>query len=444
MGYESLLEPISEEEPCGVDLEEAGDNDYYNHVMPAEDLLPGSFFDSQTGAPFSRTQTIVKSHTDAIKAITPLLERSRDIRLIALNARLEILVGNLLPFCEAIVLCHDLMERFWEQVHPGADGDMMMRQNAIEAFQTRSNALLPLEFATLVRDKREGMISYRDYSIAAGDVEPREGEEPKDKETVLSALRNDENLEDVTKTHEALQASVKALKNIRNLFVEKAGHEFSPQFDALPDILNKIDGVIVEARPELLTAEVEAAEEPESDELSEASNVSSQTTAVVQLDPGEIPDHATAAAALAAIDNFFSKFEPSAPALILVRQARSLIGKPLVDALQCLLPDKTESARINLDAGLEFTLNIHTMRELSAQSEMNIDLDCDKMFEVTNRAEAISLMMGIETFFKAVEPSSPVPLLLRKARTLLNQDFSAILKEIIAITTENTDSEEDY
>ena len=41
-------------------------------------------------------------------------------------------------------------------------------------------------------------------------------------------------------------------------------------------------------------------------------------------------------------------------------------------------------------------------------------------------------MAEVEQFYKAAEPSSPVPMLLAKASSFSNRDFKAILKDLIA------------
>ena len=44
----------------------------------------------------------------------------------------------------------------------------------------------------------------------------------------------------------------------------------------------------------------------------------------------------------------------------------------------------------------------------------------------------MTLMAEVEHFYKAAEPSSPVPMLLAKASSFSNRDFNAILKDLIA------------
>jgi type VI secretion system protein ImpA len=40
-------------------------------------------------------------------------------------------------------------------------------------------------------------------------------------------------------------------------------------------------------------------------------------------------------------------------------------------------------------------------------------------------------MQATELFYRAAEPSSPIPVLLSKARTYVSKDFASILSELI-------------
>jgi type VI secretion system protein ImpA len=52
-------------------------------------------------------------------------------------------------------------------------------------------------------------------------------------------------------------------------------------------------------------------------------------------------------------------------------------------------------------------------------------------FVATSRAQAADLISSTESFFRTVEPSSPLPTLLSKARGYLNRDFASILSELM-------------
>src|SRR5258708_36862503 len=88
----ALCTPFASTDPCGPDLDMEGDSDYLNFFAGVEGVLPPTFFTLEDGSPFDRSTVDIKGQLDAIK---PLLARTRDIRLLVLQARLLILNKDL-------------------------------------------------------------------------------------------------------------------------------------------------------------------------------------------------------------------------------------------------------------------------------------------------------------------------------------------------------------
>jgi type VI secretion system protein ImpA len=117
-----------------------------------------------------------------------------------------------------------------------------------------------------------------------------------------------------------------------------------------------------------------------------------------------------------------------------LHQARKLIGRPLIEAVEALAGSRTDGAQIRLGQAGGFTLTIERLRQLSSTSgggQPVTPVRRDDQKPVESRAQAQSAMLGVEQFLAANEPSSPVPLLLGKARQLMGKDFSAVLNELI-------------
>ncbi len=452
MRYDKLFEPVSEDEPCGPDLDESEDDDYLNYTLTAEERIPGRFFDPDTGAPFDKSSIDLKSE---VKQISKLLEGSRDIRLLCLEARFQCLAGQITGFCECIVTIAGLIERFWDHVHPiGTDDDFTMRQNTLEVLASRVTVLLPLQFAALIRDKRLGTISYRQHIVASGDVEAREGETSLDASTIVTALSDSANEPDVVALHALLLETLEALESIRGVFVEQSGFDYTPDFSDLVEALNDTRKLLERGQPSLAgdAPDQETGDIPEQgDGENQSTAAGENSSAPTSLSDGtdiSISDQAKAIEALAAAESYFSANEPSSPALILVHQARQLVGKPLVDALQALLPDMAEKAVIKVNPATRFEIGIETMRTLSQSASSGISTSsgsdefvgpqpANKNLTARTRHDATALIIAVEGYFKISEPSSPVPLLLSKARGYLSKDFNAIINDIIQIETTN-------
>src|SRR5258708_35542791 len=80
----ALWTPFSSTDPCGPDLDMEGDSDYLNFFAGVDGVLPTTFFSLEDGSPFDRSTVNIKGQLDAVK---PLLARTRDIRVLVLQAR---------------------------------------------------------------------------------------------------------------------------------------------------------------------------------------------------------------------------------------------------------------------------------------------------------------------------------------------------------------------
>jgi type VI secretion system protein ImpA len=91
-----------------------------------------------------------------------------------------------------------------------------------------------------------------------------------------------------------------------------------------------------------------------------------------------------------------------------------------------------ESAAINIGRDKVFDLPIERMAELATPLSFEADNDTqDIVFTVENRTQALDLLAKVGAFFRAAEPSSPIPFLVERARELAQRDFLSLLSEIL-------------
>jgi type VI secretion system protein ImpA len=153
---------------------------------------------------------------------------------------------------------------------------------------------------------------------------------------------------------------------------------------------------------------------------------------------GDVADHRAAYRLLQSIETYFVAKEPSSLAVVLVTQARLLIGRPLVEALDALLETSAYTASITFGTDTGFAIPMTRMRELSGQANMTspdeyaqIGEDELPAPEILSRDHAGMVLKQIEEFFRVREPASPIPILLFKARNMLTKDFHALVRELI-------------
>ena len=444
MRFEKLLEPVSEDQPCGPDLDEEGDDDYLNYIFAAEERLPTRFFDDEQN-PFDKSGVDLDAE---VKVIAGLLERSRDLRLLTLEARFQILRGEIVGFCECVIACAQLTEKFWDHIHPGAEGDMQLRQNTVAALDSLVTCVLPMQFAPIVRDRRNGDVTLRQFVVANGEAEPREDEKVRSPAAITDALGNAGNSDVVEATYTALNGALESFEKLKATFIEHVDHELVPFFDQTAEATDQLVKLIEKARPDLGgdagTEESSGVDDGEDDSEADesAEDVVVESSESSSAKAGDITSHAAATAALTAAELYFSSNEPTSPALLLVHQARTLVGQPLVVALEALMPETVERAGISFDSSMKVQLDINRMRTLSGETSYGEPAGGDGEipdFSAATRAEATQILGSVENFFRGAEPSSPIPMLLQKARGYLNRDFSSILSDLIP--TESTESE---
>lgn len=417
----ALCTPIAEADPCGPDLDLAGDIDYLNFFAQVEGILPASFFDALDGTPFDRASVDLAGQLEAIK---PLIARTRDIRLLIMQARLQILNRDLAGFAVSLAAAAYWLEGFWDQVHPRPEGgEVIARSNAIAALDIPT-VIFPLQYAFLFDARRLGAITYRALMIATDEVKPRSGEEKLAASAIMEA-RGDANPAALAAVRKHIAMLKSALDRIRKAF---ATQSLSAGLDNLPALVGKIQAFIdpVEA------AKVSAVEAEEGQDTASASPVGPGPTSLAE-----------ASEALAAIADYYSRREPSSPTLPLVRQAHQLIGKSFIEVISILVPTHMDKAAFQIGGDQVFELPIGKLSDLSVNVRPPVNGVGDAgdgtgpggaatpRFEVGSRARAIALLDQVQRYFRSSEPSSPVPMLCERARAFAERDFMAVLRDVL-------------
>lgn len=429
--YSAVTAPLSEELACGPDLEAECDDDFLNYIAAAEGRLPASFF------AFSRESIDLKAE---METISELLGRARDIRLLVLAAKFSILSGDLVGFADAVEAIGYFLEHHWAEVHPrGTDGDFALRRVQIESLDEMPSVALPLQYAPLARDRRHGVISLRGQLIATGEVQAREGEAVLDAATIHEALLKTEDLDGLKSRYDAVCRLEQALKAISERYMEETGYTDSLAFERLPLLTHKIrdllEGPLGERDPASTMPPVAAGGSAAGAEATGA--VPTGTDAPVA-EPGvhiwlESLDEAVSALKVA--ESYFADQEPSNPCILLIRQAQQLVGKSFIEAMQLLVPGRLETATLQLGGSQALAIPISQLGPFAENGAAG-ETGCGpagggapEVLSAKSRIEAVDLIAAAERYFVKFEPSSPVPLLLARARTYVNRDFFSLLNE---------------
>lgn len=427
-----LTASVSDENPCGPDLDAAGDPDFLNFIARAEGLLPATYFSGPDGRPFDRSTIDLEAEFQAAQS---LLARTRDIRLLVLLAKFSILCRDLNAFVTCIAAIAQLLETRWQEVHPrGEANDFLARTAVIETLDDSAPVVIPLQYIPLVHAKRFGPVAYRHVMFVNGEATPREGEEAVDQSNIDRAFAEAE-LSALVEMRSSFQALKDALETIEKCCAANA--------PGAPVSLEKVRGIV--GKIVILLSDAVARRDPGA-AAAGAAPAEADGGAAHAPAAGSIRSHADVIAALNAIDTYFCRHEPSNPALLLVRQVRQLAGKSLVEILQILMPAQIAEAKFRLGAGQSVEIPIESLAPIAAietpaqnfeESEVEVNAPADGASvpaarpKVETRQEAFALLEQIGAYYRVCEPSSPISLLVERARSFANRDFLSVLKDLL-------------
>lgn len=437
----NLLDPISPEAPCGPDLEKQDDPDFLDYYFEAESRLPERYFtpglatDGREDRQFDPRSVDLAAETAAING---LLARSRDLRLISLLARFQILAGKLEGFTNTLEDMAAVMGQWPDDVHPaGAD-----RRAAIDSLNSQPAVVMPLLHLPILPNSE---VTLRRFMVVTGKVEPRASERDIAGTDLLAPLRADANHKTVSAVQDRLSRAADALHRIQKLAASHPDTPLTLDLGALRTALADMQAMIASARPDLQPWAPGAAADPAPEQVPEDPHPDSPAPAAAKTPAGPAPrisDRAMAAVTLEAVRQWLAGNEPSSPALVLVAQARALVGKPLVEAIEVLMPAQASGAQLRIGQGSPFILSMDKLKSLT---QTGLDGQPGQGGDaagqgggtypppaISRRADIIAQLLGVEGYFATFEPASPVPLLLAKAREMLDKRFDAIVAELLA------------
>ena len=453
MALEWLLEPVSEAEPCGPNLDASDDPDFVDYYfdavgrLPERYVIPGMQIDKDRRTEDQVFDPRTVRIADENERLDALLRKSRDIRLLTLKAQWECLAGRIEPMAEAVSGIAALMETFPEEVHPQLSSGPADRREALMELTQPITIVTALQYIGLTGG---GEVTLRKLKVAPGQALPLTGEGDLSEPMMRDALALAGNRRRVDAAHAALVAMTDALNRIAAAS-RKGSAPFSPGFDPTLAVLSEMREAITAARPDLKGAEADMSRPPEPESPADtgvsapgqqgagaaAAGASAATDPAPAAGTVPVASHAEARAVLGACEDYFRAREPSSAALLLVVQARQLIGMPLIEAMEILLPEQTPRAVVSFGPQTGFALPFARLKSLSAagggaaSGPPQPEGGAPGVQPVGSTAAAAAAMRGVEDFFRRCERSSPVPMLLQRARSYLDKDFQALVDEFI-------------
>lgn len=475
LNFAELTKPVSADEPCGPDLED--DLDFMNATARLEVALPASYFrrdDDGRQVAFDRTSIEFPA---AFAELGKLLERSRDLRVFVLAAKLTILNRDVPGFTASLSAMADLLGSYWDEMHPRAmDGDFVMREVALQGLDELATVVLPLQHAPLFVSRRIGPFMFRSQLVASGETKLVDGEQHPDASTIQAAL-GEVDIDDLVAVLGRVNAARDALARLRATWLEKVGVDHPLGFPRLAALLDQIAAFLDAAVTRRVPGHQASGPEPA------AAGPQGLAANSATFSPGSLSSILHVKDTLAACLGYFRKTEPSSPAVLLIGQAQQLIGKSLIEVIQIMFPDQVDKAVFEIGDQRRFRLPLERLPApdgYEAESEYETSGDTDESYAdsadeaedssdgdaeaseeasdgsdgeevvveavevaasapgtgpsaiaIGSRAEAVNAMRAVAAFYRQVEPSHPTPLLMDKACALAQHDFMSLLGNIL-------------
>lgn len=327
---ESLLGPVSEDQPCGEDLE-------YDPAFVELETATRGTPEQQMG------DTVVLAEEPDWKKVRAqsleLIERTKDLRIAVYLTRALAHVDGLVGLSDGLTLVRQLVEQQWDNVHPVLDpednNDPTLRVNTLESLSDDETIVPDIRRVPLVSVQALGSFSLRDIAIAGGVLEPTEEEEAgtlPDMALIDGAFIECD-LEELQASADAVSGAIEQALAIESVVTGFVGATEGPNLGELQAVLIEIQPVLAER----LAARGVAVEGFES-----AGAAGGEGQAV----SGDITSNADVNRMLDKICDYFKKNEPSSPVPLLLQRAKRLVAKDFMEILHDLTPDGVSQAQM--------------------------------------------------------------------------------------------------
>lgn len=326
---ENLAQPVSEELPCGEDLE-------YDPVFQQMELMMQTTEEQEFG------DTIIAGTGPDWKGVREqvddLIERTRDLRVITFGALAELNLNGLVAFSDAMDGLNVCLATYWADIHPQLDeddnNDATMRLNTLQMMNDHDLVYESLMRAPLVEMKGIGSFSLRDIELAEGKLKPVADEEVHDIALIRGAF-SESSTEDMVALGEGVSSSIEYLKRMAELWDELAPAEPAIDLSEALSAMNDVMTAITNYAPAAAAAAV--GDDPDADEEEGVAAPQAQ-----QALSGSINSRNDVSRAIDKICDYYTEHEPSSPIPLLLRRAQRLVPKNFMEILEDMAPTSLE------------------------------------------------------------------------------------------------------
>ena len=334
---EALLQPISPEQPCGVNLDDSAVLSALDALRlfgqsRSPEALPDTDGDEKEAAKARPPVEWDRIRADALEG----LSKSKDLRLLAYLGTALLRTDGLPAFSHVLTTASQWLEAYWPNVYPVLDEDAIARRNALNCFADPMAVVDRVWRLPLVASRQHGRFSLRDIERSRGLASGPNDKEPRPDEAAILSAFKELPLEELTTLDKSVTAASAALTNIDARMRSEGGPDVAPDFGPLVTQLAKLNRVCRDQ----LALRAPAGGGADAGQGSEGGG-----TVQVAFNGGAIGSRQDAVRALDAVAEYFRRNEPSSPIPLFVERAKRLVAKDFLEVLADIAPDALAVAK---------------------------------------------------------------------------------------------------
>lgn len=325
-----LLNAVSDDNPCGDDLE------YDADFLELERLAIGQP-ERQMG------QSVIAAEPPDWRQVreraSELFARSKDLRLATLYLQSAIALDGLTGLAQGLTLVRELLTQYWEGVYPQLDADddndPTIRINALNALSAEPVIVL-LRESSITRSRAFGAVSIR-AALNAADLQRFSSETLSPEQLRGAFLDADQELLDGTRV--ALDEAAAALADIEGLLSERVGSAQSANLESLKQVLRHARQIFNDQVP---AASDDSQYGDDTVQYSEPADSDARTQPAARqapAAPGRIASRDDVLRTLDRLLEYYAQHEPSSPVPVLLTRAQKLVTADFAEIVRNLIPD---------------------------------------------------------------------------------------------------------
>jgi type VI secretion system protein ImpA len=342
---EALLAPLSDEAPCGPNLEY--DAEFMQLEEAARAQPEQEFSNADTG-----TRVKIEGQgpdwPEVFKLAQGLMQRTRDVRVATYFARALVRTQGFAGAQVSLMLISGLLERYWQAVHPGLDpdddNDPTMRVNALAPLAASDAFIDDLRASWLLKSRQSGILTVRGIELSQGKLQAREGEQVYSEAQVSGMLT--EALEQNAELGALIDDTMQLVVKLSAYLQTQVGAASALDFKPLQSILHSVRQAF------LLIAPHGDSEAAGGDEAGAATSQGGGASR-----PGEIRSRQDVVAGIDRLIQYLDRAEPSNPAQTMLRRAKRVLNMSFLEAINEIAPEGLQQAERILGDQLNKTEN---------------------------------------------------------------------------------------